>query len=775
METSNHYGTFPLSAEILSKQKNGLWAIEIDEGAKPRMYVDDVMLELLGMTERVSPEDTYQKWYDAIDSDVYGIVKDVIERINKGENAEVQYPWHHPDGTTRIVRCGGLRNFDYKDGVRIEGTHRDITGTIHLSEERIRKEKYLVERYLKKSKGAFVVDLSTGGVSKLKSPGKIGDSSVYDSINSHDQLVRLYADTFVLPNDREKVISQLSLKSITQRLREVDYFEVEHRISYGDVPIWYTTHVSKMSHNEAFVNFKDCTNDVLNSTFWDAIATQMISGYIVDLDTETVYEVKKSPVFDFKTEDNHYSIENLVEKSRALMDPEYYPGWLEFTAKDKLIAIRENSTHAEYTYASHCTGELRWVRATVYSLGRDVPYLALRFSLYTKEHIERKRQEDELNQALSNARIADEASKLKTLFVQNISHDIRTPLNAIVGFSQLLSLPDGFLSDEEKSQYCEYVKDSTDLLTMIVNDVLCMSDVEKGILNINKVDTSCNEIIRKSVNCSASRTPPGVRMYYTSDVDSGYYVNTDPKRVQQILVNFLSNSCKHTTEGEIIVNCSVMENPGHVTFSVTDTGEGVSESIAEDIFNRFVTLDSMKDGHGMGLNICRDLADRLGGIVRLDRTYKNGARFVLIIPANEKITVPVEKLQKLLVDARGEWSCESNALMVVGGEKPIWSSKDVHFQSLTVHEDMTVAVSIQKPDGVTMDVPLKFIFAPDGSVTYEYSDGVETFRSSKRNILLKDERLIITFDRDDVDGMVNIPSEMFDIPWDYCKTTFIRK
>ena len=88
---------------------------------------------------------------------------------------------------------------------------------------------------------------------------------------------------------------------------------------------------------------------------------------------------------------------------------------------------------------------------------------------------------------------------------------------------------------------------------------------------------------------------------------------------------------------------------------------------------------------------------------------------------------------------------------------------------------MTVAVSIQKPDGVTMDVPLKFIFAPDGSVTYEYSDGVETFRSSKRNILLKDERLIITFDRDDVDGMVNIPTEMFDIPWDYCKTTFIRK
>ena len=105
--------------------------------------------------------------------------------------------------------------------------------------------------------------------------------------------------------------------------------------------------------------------------------------------------------------------------------------------------------------------------------------------------------------------------------------------------------------------------------------------------------------------------------------------------MQQILINFLTNACKHTTSGQIVIASSLTENPGYITFSVADTGPGVPPEKAESIFDRFVKLDSSKQGAGLGLSICRIMADSLGGKVWLDTQYNDGARFVLIIPEKE--------------------------------------------------------------------------------------------------------------------------------------------
>ena len=240
--------------------------------------------------------------------------------------------------------------------------------------------------------------------------------------------------------------------------------------------------------------------------------------------------------------------------------------------------------------------------------------------------------EQERNSALEAAHKLEEAGKLKSLFVQNISHDIRTPLNAIVGYSQLLGMPDMYLSDEEKAEFSEYINNNAEILTMLVDDVLEMGDIESGNVKISLSDVNCDTICRKSVQSSKMRVAPGVRMYYTSDAGEDYTIHTDPRRVQQILSNFLSNACKHTETGEIHLHCSTKETFGCVTFSVTDTGTGVPEDMADDIFNRFASLDRLVGGHGLGLNICLDLSKRLGGRVSLDTSYKNGARFVLELP-----------------------------------------------------------------------------------------------------------------------------------------------
>ena len=116
------------------------------------------------------------------------------------------------------------------------------------------------------------------------------------------------------------------------------------------------------------------------------------------------------------------------------------------------------------------------------------------------------------------------------------------------------------------------------------------------------------------------------------DVDDRYSVYTDGRRVQQVIINFLTNACKHTIAGEIVLKVSLTENPGMVTFSVTDTGTGVPPEKAEYIFKRFTQLDNFTQGNGLGLNICSIIAEKLEGKVMLDTTYTNGARFVFMIP-----------------------------------------------------------------------------------------------------------------------------------------------
>lgn len=231
--------------------------------------------------------------------------------------------------------------------------------------------------------------------------------------------------------------------------------------------------------------------------------------------------------------------------------------------------------------------------------------------------------------------IAEKANGMKTAFIQNMSHEFRTPLNSIIGFSQLLCMPDEYISEEEKAEYLDYITNNSRLLTVMVNDMLSISDMEKGIYSIRIKPTNVNEMARQAIKAAEFRWPAGVSQVRLFGVDEDVRYLTDGMRVLQILINFLTNACKHTTSGEIAIGNSLTENPGFITFYVADTGPGVPADMAESIFERFVKLDNNKQGAGLGLSICRMMAEKLGGKVWLDTRYTKGARFVFTIPAKE--------------------------------------------------------------------------------------------------------------------------------------------
>ncbi len=231
--------------------------------------------------------------------------------------------------------------------------------------------------------------------------------------------------------------------------------------------------------------------------------------------------------------------------------------------------------------------------------------------------------------------LAENANQMKSAFIQNMSHEIRTPLNSIIGFSQLLGMPDGILAPEEKEEYLGYVLNNSHLLTMMINDMIGLSDMENGRYTVEMAPTDLNEMTLQSIKTVENRLPGGSRIVLQSGIDEDSRYITDGMRVQQILINFLTNACKNTTGGDIVLTSSLVENPGYITFSVSDKGPGVPPDKAEAIFDRFVKLDSNKQGAGLGLSICRMMAQQLGGKVWLDTSYTEGARFVLTIPRKE--------------------------------------------------------------------------------------------------------------------------------------------
>ena len=236
----------------------------------------------------------------------------------------------------------------------------------------------------------------------------------------------------------------------------------------------------------------------------------------------------------------------------------------------------------------------------------------------------------ELTEANERARAADVA---KTQFIQNMTHELRTPLNAISGFSQVLSMTED-MSEQEKKEMADYIVENTHIMTMLIEDIINSSAMDRNEYEVIIGDAECGHICRDSMATVEYRLQRGVRMRFKPSMPIPYILRTDARRVQQVLINLLTNACKHTVKGEIRLGCSLTEVPGMLSFSVEDTGPGIPASEAEHIFERFVKLDSFVQGTGLGLSICRQIAQALGGSVYLDTEYTGGARFVFNVPVS---------------------------------------------------------------------------------------------------------------------------------------------
>lgn len=241
-----------------------------------------------------------------------------------------------------------------------------------------------------------------------------------------------------------------------------------------------------------------------------------------------------------------------------------------------------------------------------------------------------RRTQDELIKARDRARQAD---RHKTDFINNMSHEVSTPLNTIVEYSQLIV--DSV--DEKKHAYLERfaqaIDVSADLLRTLIHDVLDMASLENSQLSVVKRPVSVKLLCDTALATRNNFPNDKVKMIFDNADDAETVVITDRRRVEQVLINMLSNAAKFTEEGSIHMGYKVDRIERTVTFYVEDTGIGIPPAKREAIFERFVKLSRFTQGNGLGLSICRMIAQLLGGKIWVDPDYPGpGSRFCFRIP-----------------------------------------------------------------------------------------------------------------------------------------------
>jgi len=260
-----------------------------------------------------------------------------------------------------------------------------------------------------------------------------------------------------------------------------------------------------------------------------------------------------------------------------------------------------------------------------------------------------KREKEELIKAKVQA---EEGDRLKTAFLANMSHEIRTPINGIIGFAELLKMPD--LDQDSQDQYISIIEKSGDRMLNIINDIISLSKVDSGQMGISISRTNINEqldfiyaFFKKEVE------QKGIKLIYEKSLlENEAYINTDREKVYAVLTNLVKNAIKFTQSGSIEIGCNIepgrsVTEPEELEFFVKDTGVGIQSDQLNIIFERFrqgsELLSRNYEGAGLGLSISKAYVEMLGGKIWTNSVLGQGSTFYFTLPY---VTYTENKIQK---------------------------------------------------------------------------------------------------------------------------------
>lgn len=327
----------------------------------------------------------------------------------------------------------------------------------------------------------------------------------------------------------------------------------------------------------------------------------------------------------------------------------------------RIVNVQKNNLH-----------KVEWVEAQAAVEARDEDGKPLTLVGSSLVITNRKKMEQELTTAKE---LAEESNRLKSAFLANMSHEIRTPLNAIVGFSGILASTE---EEEEKQEYVSIIENNNTLLLQLISDILDLSKIEAGTLELNYSNIELNELMRELERGFLLRVKTdAVKLEFVEPAEP-CMAYTEKNRLSQLMINLVTNAIKFTEKGSIRFGYEMREN--ELYFYVTDTGCGIPKDKQQNIFGRFVKLNSFAQGTGLGLSICKTLMDHMGGRIGVESEEGKGSTFWFTLPYKPAVKEDKKQMPKDIQPV----SIERNKLTILVAEDNASNYK--LFESILRHD-----------------------------------------------------------------------------------------
>lgn len=452
---------------------------------------------------------------------------------------------------------------------------------------------------------------------------------------------------------RKLIIPLESLRNGAQRITAGDLdFRVEHksRDEIGQLAVSFNTMAESLAESSREMDEKVAARTIelegLNREYRvlsSAVQQSPVAVIITDNNWNIEYV---NPTF---TKMTGYSVVEIKNKDLGVAEKED----ASLFDKEMRKTVMAGGTWQGELQNTSKNGRLFWVKKIVFPVINQDGIIS-HFITIKEEITDRKETEDRLNdqlvelndmrramlnmlEDLENSNMqAQAASRAKTDFLANMSHEIRTPMNAIIGMTYLTMQTDLTLQQRD---YLKKINISSQSLLEIINNILDLSKIEAGRMELEQTEFNINDLMDKIVIQSAENiAAKGVELLLDIDPDIPAVLIGDPMRLGQVLNNLLANAAKFTNQGEIEVSAHILSLNSQLVLelAVADTGIGISEEDLAGIFKKFTQADTSTTrrygGSGLGLAICQQLVEMMGGTLSLESVYGEGSKFSFTLP-----------------------------------------------------------------------------------------------------------------------------------------------
>ncbi|HJJ48024.1 MAG TPA: PAS domain-containing protein [Methanocorpusculum sp.] len=545
-----------------------------------------------------------------------------------------------------FVRCMIIRG---EDDDHVAVGFKDITDEIRAEKEqenRLKKaeeSRRFLENFAKRYDLAFRTNLNDGSFAILKSTEALNAAKF--SFKNMQEAGDFLINNLVYPADRKMLMHEMDTETVRQRLKETPTYNVEFRLSIKGVELWNEMSVTSIGNDEIAVGFVEKDREITNKRILEIITKDSEGLYVVNLDTNIMKAFKATGLMADKPQIARYS--DVMKKFGIGMtdDARKYFEAVSDCANCKDILQRNGK--AEFVYLSpHFGGKPVWLKMESYVLTyRDgIPETMLVRSIKVdamqRERLELNKQVAEQKEKLEKALDeAEAANKAKSAFLFSMSHDVRTPMNAILGFTNMaLKHPE----DKEKViDSLEKTKQAGNLLLSLINSVLDMSRIESGNAKLEEIPSNVMHSYDKieSTMMELAKTKD-IDLSFTFGKIKNRFVFADTDRCSRVLLNLIGNAVKYTKEGgyvKVFCEQTGMENGyGIYRYSVEDNGIGMSEEFQKHAFDEFAREETATvsgiQGTGLGLSVCKAFVNLMGGTIECQSKQGVGTTFTVTLP-----------------------------------------------------------------------------------------------------------------------------------------------